>query len=205
MRLSGPSVRRTRARRPPLDPPSRTAPPWPAGGRGPAGAARARPPSRQRSAPRRPRRRAHRRPGGWSRARFGRSTSSEAPGQRAPIDESPAYEPERVEALLDRMAREHEPRCRVRGAKHPLQSLDHPGEPAPPAQKSRRALVAGLGRGLGDTPVDLLDQRLAGAGALEVRQNADRADAGRRWGRGPPGRETRNGPSGRRRTDSHAA
>ena len=73
-----------------------------------------------------------------------RSTSSEWPGQRPPVRQPPAHDPEGVEARLDWVAGQQQPWRGVGGPQDPLEALEHPRQPpAAPHAARRRARSAG--------------------------------------------------------------
>ena len=111
------------------------------------------------------------RPGGRDSAASVRSTSSERARQRAPVDQPALDDPERVEALLHRVPRQHQPRRGVGGAQHAVEPLEHPRQPVAPAQQRRGALEALASADASRIrAVDLLDQCLARARRLEMRE-----------------------------------
>ena len=110
------------------------------------------------------------RPGGRDSAASVRSTSSDGAGERAPVHQPALDDPERVEALLHRVLRQHELRRAVRGAQHAVEPLQHPRQPLLAAQQRRRPLEELRVRCLVHPPIDLLYQCLAGTRLLEMRE-----------------------------------
>ena len=144
------------------------------------------------------------RPGGRDSAAPVRSASSDGARQRAPVGNPALDDPERVEALLDRVLRKHEPRRRVGRLEHALESRSS----SPPSRSWRRSSAAA--RSCAARPSLAIRSSSSSISPLAAPArskcaSARRAGAGMHSGRGRPGTATRSAPSARTPTGAGAA
>ena len=93
-----------------------------------------------------------------------RSATSSTPPERAPVDDAPADQPQRVVARAPRVGGEHQARTGVRRG-HRAQALQQPAQALAAAPQPRGPLEALGGRGRAHLPVDVGQQRGAAVAA----------------------------------------
>ena len=94
-----------------------------------------------------------------------RRAMSASAGQRPPVGDAAADEPERVARAAARMLGEHEPRPRVRRGQHAVELDQQHREPLAPAPQPGRALEALVARGRAHLLVDVREHGARGVAA----------------------------------------